>query len=135
VELVIGPSHRSVGQSLPNLPFLSRIPARVLGLSRPRHIAGPSLSDARIRHGDSLLVQTDDASVVTLQENADLVHLQDPEARSYRRHRAPIAILTLAIIVIAAAMGVMPIAALGNARRGGGAGHQMYRQRRGVVSD
>lgn len=112
VELVIGPSHRSVGQSLPNLPFLSRIPARVLGLSRPRHIAGPSLSDARIRHGDSLLVQTDDASVVTLQENADLVHLQDPEARSYRRHRAPIAILTLAIIVIAAAMGVMPIAAL-----------------------
>jgi len=112
VELVIGPSHRSVGKSLPNLPFLSRIPARVLGLSRPRHIAGPSLLDARIRHGDSLLVQTDDSYVSTLQENADLIHLQEPEARSYRRHRAPIAILTLAIIVIAAALGVMPIAAV-----------------------
>ncbi|MEP3225175.1 MAG: SLC13 family permease [Parasphingorhabdus sp.] len=112
VELVIGPSHRSVGNSLPSLPFLSRIPARVLGLSRPRHIAGPTLSDARIRHGDSLLVQTDDISIGTLQENADLVHLQEPEARSYRRRRAPIAILTLAIIIIVAALGVMPIAAL-----------------------
>ncbi|WP_108811560.1 SLC13 family permease [Sphingorhabdus sp. Alg231-15] len=112
VELVIGPSHRSVGKSLPSLPFLSRVPARVLGLSRPRHIAGPTLSDARIRHGDSLLVQTDDISISTLQENADLVHLQEPEARSYRRRRAPVAILTLAIIIIAAALGVMPIAAL-----------------------
>ncbi len=112
VELVIGPSHRSVGKSLPSLPFLSRVPARVLGLSRPRHIAGPTLSDARIRHGDSLLVQTDDISIGTLQENADLVHLQEPEARSYRRRRAPVAILTLAIIIIAAALGVMPIAAL-----------------------
>ncbi|WP_109354379.1 SLC13 family permease [Sphingorhabdus sp. EL138] len=112
VELVIGPSHRSVGKSLPSLPFLSRVPARVLGLSRPRHIAGPTLSDARIRHGDSLLVQTDDISISTLQENADLVHLQEPEARSYRRRRAPVAILTLAIIIVAAALGVMPIAAL-----------------------
>lgn len=112
VELVIGPSHRSVGKTLPNLPFLSRVPARVLGLSRPRHIAGPTLANARIRHGDSLLVQTDDLSVGTLQENVDLVHLEEPEARAYRRRRAPIAILTLAIIIIAAALGVMPIAAL-----------------------
>lgn len=112
VELVIGPSHRSVGKTLPNLPFLSRVPARVLGLSRPGHIAGPTLSNARIRHGDSLLVQTDDLSVGTLQENVDLVHLEEPEARAYRRRRAPVAILTLAIIIIAAALGVMPIAAL-----------------------
>lgn len=112
VELVIGPSHRSVGETLPNLPFLSRVPARVLGLSRPGHVAGPALSNARIRHGDSLLVQTDDLSVGVLQENADLVHLQEPEARSYRRRRAPMAILTLVIIIIAAALGVMPIAAL-----------------------
>ncbi len=112
VELVIGPSHRSVGKTLPNLPFLSRVPARVLGLSRPRHVAGPTLSNARIRHGDSLLVQTDDLSVATLQENVDLVHLEEPEARAYRRRRAPVAVLTLAIIIIAAALGVMPIAAL-----------------------
>lgn len=112
VELVIGPSHRSVGKSLLSLPFLSRVPARVLGLSRPRHIAGPILSEARIRHGDSLLVQTDDISIATLQENADLVHLQEPDARAYRRHRAPIAIATLAIIIIAATLGVLPIAAL-----------------------
>ncbi len=112
VELVIGPSHRSVGKSLSNLPFLSRIPARVLGLSRPGHIAGPALSDARIRHGDSLLVQTDDLSVGILQDNADLVHLQEPESRAYRRRQAPVAILTLAIIIIAASLGVMPIAAL-----------------------
>lgn len=112
VELVIGPSHRSVGKSLPSLPFLSRIPARVLGLSRPGHIAGPALSDARIRHGDSLLVQTDNLSVGILQDNADLVHLQEPESRAYRRRQAPVAILTLAIIIIAASLGVMPIAAL-----------------------
>jgi di/tricarboxylate transporter len=112
VELVIGPSHRSVGKSLPSLPFLASIPARVLGLSRPGHIAGPTLSDARIRHGDSLLVQTDDRSLGILQDNADLVHLQEPDSRAYRRRRAPVAILTLAIIIIAASLGMMPIAAL-----------------------
>ena len=112
VELVIGPSHRSVGKSLNSLPFLARIPARVLGLSRPGHIAGPRLSNARIRHGDSLLVQTDHVSVGILQENADLVHLQEPESRAYRRRRAPMAILTLAIIIVSASLGVMPIAAL-----------------------
>lgn len=112
VELVIGPSHRSVGKSLRSLPFLSRIPARVLGLSRPGHVAGPELSNARIRHGDSLLVQTDNLSVGILQDNADLVHLQEPESRAYRRRRAPVAILTLAIIIIAASLGVMPLAAL-----------------------
>lgn len=112
VELVIGPSHRSVGKSLPSLPFLSRVPARVLGLSRPRHIAGPTLSSALIRHGDSLLVQTDDISVGVLQENADLVHLREPDAQAYRRRRAPVAIMTFVIIMIAATLGVMPIAAL-----------------------
>jgi len=112
VELVIGPSHQSVGKSLPSLPFLASIPARVLGLSRPGHIAGPRLSNARIRHGDSLLVQTDDLSVGILQANADLVHLQEPESRAYRRRRAPVAILTLAIIIVSASLGVMPIAAL-----------------------
>ncbi len=112
VQLVIGPAHRSVGKTLPNLPFLSRVPARVLGLSRPRHIAGPFLSSARIRHGDNLLVQTDDVSIMTLQENADLVHLQEPDSRAYRRRRAPIAIGTLALIVIGATIGILPIAAL-----------------------
>jgi di/tricarboxylate transporter len=112
VELVIGPSHRSVGKSLASLPFLARIPARVLGLSRPGHIAGPRLSSARIRHGDSLLVQTDDRSVGILQDNMDLVHLQEPESRAYRRRRAPVAILTLALIIVSASLGVMPIAAL-----------------------
>ena len=36
--------------------MLSRLRVRVLGLARPRHVAGPDLANARVRAGDRLLI-------------------------------------------------------------------------------
>ncbi|NJC32877.1 hypothetical protein GGR88_000351 [Sphingomonas jejuensis] len=38
IEALISPSHPAIGRRLADIPMLSRLKARVLGLSRPRHL-------------------------------------------------------------------------------------------------
>ena len=47
VEVIISPSHAVIGRRLAEIPLLSRLKVRVLGLSRPRHVAGPDLANVR----------------------------------------------------------------------------------------
>ena len=112
VTAVITPSHPMIGSRLAEIPMLSRLKVRVLGLARPRHLAGPDLANARVRAGDRLLIATGDDAVVTLQRNVDLAEVGDAPVQSFRRARAPIAIATLAAVVLGAAIFDLPIVAL-----------------------
>ncbi|GMM94063.1 SLC13 family permease [Qipengyuania sp. MTN3-11] len=112
VNAVISPSHPMIGRHLAEIPMLSRLKVRVLGLARPRHLAGPDLASARVRSGDRLLIATGEDAVVSLQGNVDLVEVGDAPVQSFRRARAPIAIGTLALVVIGAALFDLPIVAL-----------------------
>lgn len=112
VTAVITPSHPMIGSRLAEIPMLSRLKVRVLGLARPRHLAGPDLANARVRAGDRLLIATGDDAVVALQGNVDLAEVGDAPVQSFRRARAPIAIATLAGVVLGAAMFDLPIVAL-----------------------
>lgn len=109
VELALGSSHPAVGRQLRTIPFLSRLPVTVLGLSRPRHVAGPSLADARLHHGDRLLVDADEGSIAMLRDNIHLVDIRSPARRPYRRAKAPLAITTLLTVIGLAAIGLAPI--------------------------
>ena len=112
IEAVISASHPIVGRSLSEIPMLSRLRVRVLGLSRPRHLAGPSLSEVRVRAGDRLLIAAGSDSVPALQANMQLTHVGASSAQSFRRDKAPVAIATLAGVVIGAAVFGIPIEAL-----------------------
>ncbi len=104
IEAVIGPSHPIIGRRLADIPLLSRLKVRVLGLSRPRHIAGPDLPNVRVRAGDRLLIATGSDGAQALQSNVGLSDVSEAPARAFRRVRAPIAIATLAGVVILAAL-------------------------------
>jgi di/tricarboxylate transporter len=112
VEAVVCATHPVVGKRLAEIPLLSRLRVRVLGLSRPRHLAGPSLAEVRVRAGDRLLIAAGSDAAQALQSNMQLTHVGATKARSYRRQKAPIAIATLAAVVIGAAVFNLPIEAL-----------------------
>ena len=112
IEAVISSSHPIVGKRLADIPLLSRLRVRVLGLSRPRHIPGPTLAEARVRAGDRLLIAAGSDAAQALQGNMQLTHVGATSARSFRRDKAPIAIATLAAVVVGAAVFGLPIEAL-----------------------
>ena len=112
IEAVVSPSHPIIGRRLADIPLLSRLRLRVLGLSRPRHVAGPSLAEVRVRAGDRLLVAAAPDAASALQGNANLAQVTRAPARAFKRRKAPIAILTLAAIVGLAAVFALPIEAL-----------------------
>ena len=112
IEAVVSATHPVVGQKLKEIPLLSRLHVRVLGLARPRHVPGPSLAEARVRAGDRLLIAAGPDAAQALQGNVQLTNVGLTTAQSFRRTKAPIAIATLAAVVIGAAVFGLPIEAL-----------------------
>lgn len=104
VEAVVSPSHPIIGRRLAEIPMLSRLKVRVLGLSRPRHVAGPDLAEVRVRAGDRLLIAALPDAATALQGNVDLAQVTEAPARPFVRSKAPIALITLAAIVLGAAL-------------------------------
>lgn len=112
VQAVISPSHPVIGRRLADIPLLSRLKVRVLGLARPRHVAGPDLANVRVRAGDRLLIAAGNDAAQGLQANVGLADVGEAPVRAFRRMRAPIAIGTLAGVVILAALFGFPIEGL-----------------------
>lgn len=112
VQAVISPSHPIIGRRLADIPLLSRLKVRVLGLARPRHVAGPDLANVRVRAGDRLLIAAGSDAAQALRANVGLADVGEAPATAFRRARAPIAIATLAGVVVLAALFGYPIEGL-----------------------
>jgi di/tricarboxylate transporter len=112
VGLTIAPSHPALGRRLRDIPFLSGVPARVLGIGRARHLPGPDLGSARLRAADSLLVAAGADAVEVLCRGAGLIAEDTSHVRRFRRRRAPIVLGVLTGVVLLAAVGVLPVGLL-----------------------
>lgn len=109
VEVTVSPSHRSIDRPLAEIPFLQRQRVRILGVTRFRHLPGPTLSENRIRAADRLLVDADEANIAQLRDNPNLIGLAMASVTAFRRRRAWIAILVMASAVLLSATGIMSI--------------------------
>jgi di/tricarboxylate transporter len=109
VEATIAPSHPSLGRRLAEIPFLSRLPVRILGVTRHHHLPGPDLPDVRMRAADRLLVTGPGDAIKRMYENPHLLGVGATRARAFRRGKAPIAIGALAAVVLLAALDIVPI--------------------------
>lgn len=112
IEAVISSSHPVIGRRLAEIPLLSRLKVRVLGLSRPRHVAGPDLANVRVRAGDRLLIAGGSDAAQALQANVGLADVAVAPVRAFRRKKAPIAVAALAGVVLLAATMGLPIEGL-----------------------
>lgn len=112
VEAVVSSSHPIIGRRLAEIPLLSKLKVRVLGLSRPRHLAGPELAEVRVRAGDRLLIAAGTDAAQALNGNVGLGTVSQTPTRAFRRQRAPLAIGTLVGVVVLAAIFSLPVQAL-----------------------
>ncbi len=109
LEAAVAPTHPAIGRSLREIPFLSRMRVRVLGVARHRHLPGPDLASARIRAGDKLLVAGTDNALHAMRANVNLSDVGVSDVRSFRRSKAPIAVGVMLVVVLAAAVLGVPI--------------------------
>lgn len=113
VEALISPGCRMVGRSLRGLHLRRRYGVYPLAVHRRNQNLGTDLGDIVVRVGDTLLLEGAPADIQTMAGDMNLIDLSKPEARSFRRHFAPLVIVTLAGVVLLSALGVAPIFALG----------------------
>ena len=109
VEATIAPTHPSIGKPMQEIPFLNNHPVRLLGITRHRHEAGPSLTESRVRAADTVLVTGSEAAIVALRENPNLMGVQETEGVAFRPTKAPIAVAALAGAIVLSALGLVPI--------------------------
>ncbi|MEZ5710421.1 MAG: SLC13 family permease [Blastomonas sp.] len=109
VEAMVAPSHPAIGNRLFDIPFLSQLNVRVLGMSRYRNLPRSDLPNAKIHAADRLLVTGSKADIARMYENPNLFGIVETRTRAFRRDRAPMAIAALAAVVILSALGIMSI--------------------------
>lgn len=109
VETLITPGCRMVGRSLGELRLRRRFGVYVLAVHRMDQNIGTGLDEIRIRVGDTLLIEGNDADIARLADDMRLVDISQPSAQPYRRNKAPLAIFALLATVTVAALGLAAI--------------------------
>jgi di/tricarboxylate transporter len=110
VEATVAPSHPSIGNRLYDIPFLSQLNVRVLGMTRYRNLPRSDLTNARIHAADRLLVTGSSEDIHRMYQNPNLFGVGQTKIRAFRRDRAPIAIGALVAVVVLAALNIIPLA-------------------------
>jgi di/tricarboxylate transporter len=112
MEVLIGPGCRMEGERLGDLRLRRRYGVYVLAAHRrDQNIA--KLDDLEVRVGDTLLLEGTLEDIQRLASDMNLVDVQRPGVRAYRRGKAPIALAALGLIVVLSALELAPILALG----------------------
>jgi len=109
VQATITPTDSNIGRPLSLLSYLSDYQITVRGLARPGNQPGPTLASCRLRAGDRLLLEGSEATLRSLASSTPLVIEQEINAVPFRRGHAPIAIGTLAGVILASALFSFPI--------------------------
>ncbi|CAN0501484.1 unnamed protein product, partial [Phaeothamnion confervicola] len=113
---VLLPNSPLIGESLRSLKFKERYGLQVLALHRAGRVAR-SISSARLRMGDVLLLQGKPDDVKALERGNLFNIFGGVEAERYNRSRAPLAsaIFMLAILAATFKFASLPVAVLGGA--------------------
>ena len=109
VETLIMPDCKLVGRSLGSLRLRRRYGVYPLAVHRRNQNIGRQLDDVVVRVGDTLLLEGAPEDVRRLALDVDLVDLNEPTDRPYKRERAPFVLLVLAAIVVGSAFEIVPI--------------------------
>ncbi len=113
MEGIIGSRSGFVGKTLRELNFRQRYGVLILAVHRQGENLREQFEDVRLAFGDTLLVQGPTEGIARLLQERDFLNLTEPKQRAFRPHRAPLAIGTIAVVMLLAAFDVLPIASLG----------------------
>lgn len=109
VEALIGPDCTMVGRTLGRLRLRRRYGVYPLAVHRRSERVRQKLDDVDVRVGDTLLLEGAPEDLKRLAEDMNLVDLNQPTARAYRRDRAPVVLAVLGAVVGGSSLGLVSI--------------------------
>lgn len=110
-QLIVTPGSRLVGRSVRQERFADRYGVAVVGLRPRQQVSGwqrDDLADRRIAAGDVLLVQGQEKAIRFAQRDG-IGLLLDERFALPRQEKAPLALVTMAVVVLLAATKTLPI--------------------------
>ncbi|MDW8350842.1 MAG: SLC13 family permease [Anaerolineae bacterium] len=112
VEVMLAPRSRAVGQTLRQLRFREKFGANVLALWHGGRSVRTDLASIPLEFGDAMLVHGSREAISLLQSDSDFLVLRPPsgEDTPVRADRAIAAVVILGIVLLVAALDVVPIA-------------------------
>ena len=108
-EVMVTPSSRLIGQSLEQAGFRKRFGCVVLGIQRRSRMIRAQVNEIRLEAGDVLLIQGRRADVRALRRNPHALLMEWSATDLPRLHHSSRAMLIFAVMVAAAASGLVPI--------------------------
>jgi len=109
VEALLSPRSRLIGNSLSNSSFFEPYRATVLAIQRRGQVIRERLADIKLEFGDTLLLQGNKDDLMRLMNSPNVIVTNELSDLYIRKHRAIIAVLIFALVIIFAALGVFPI--------------------------
>ena len=109
VEVLVSPGCRMIGRSLGDLRLRRRYGIYTLALHRRDQNIKGALDGVVVRIGDTLLLEGAAEDIAQLAADMDVLEVNAPSDRAFRRSHSPIAILALLGLVGLAAFQVAPI--------------------------
>jgi len=113
VELVVNPNSPLIGRTLGGAEFSRHHGnASVIAILRRDEHLRERVSEIRMRMGDTLLALCDEAHLDDLRNTDEFIMLEGVERQVLRRNKAPLAAAILGLVVLLAALEVMPMSFL-----------------------
>ncbi len=112
VEAIVGPTSRYVQRPIRDLDLAARYGIHLIAVHRKDASIQEIVDDFQLQVGDVLLVEGTPTQIKRFCENGDLFAITDVKAPANRPHKAPIALASIAGVMVLAAFNVMPIEGL-----------------------
>lgn len=110
VEVVLSPHATLAGKTLSELHFREKYGLNVLAIWHEGRAYGTDLSDVALHFGDALLLYGSREKIKMLGSEPDFLVLTEAAQETPRWHKAPLATLVMAVVILPALLGWLPIA-------------------------
>ncbi len=112
VEAIVGPEARILGMTVSELNLERRFGVFVLGVHRHKKRLSQGFDQLRLAVGDTLLLEGTTKDLSKLYSNRSFVNIAVPEIRKLQRGKAPLAVTAILLVVVLAALDLLPIVVL-----------------------
>ncbi|MDH3209752.1 MAG: SLC13 family permease [Burkholderiaceae bacterium] len=112
VETIVGQTSRYVLRPIRDLDLAARYGIHLIAVHRKNASIHEIGDDFQLQFGDVLLVEGTPSQIKRFCDNGDLFAITEGRSPANRQHKAPIALATIAGVMLLAAFNVMPIEGL-----------------------
>ncbi len=111
-ELMVAPDSNLIGQRCSSIGLRQEYDVSIFAIQRRGKHHQKEIGAIELKMGDILLVRGSIEEASRLRESNEFILLEGVHEKREERHKAPVAIATIAVIILLASFGVFPISVL-----------------------